>query len=114
MVRRREMEAGGEAFNARATNPLSEVILLGIGLNVASGVGALMFGFVDARLDRRSESVITTAEVGQPEQVVDVYADYAVTPAGALGVDADPRKRPSTTRRIGRSVFVTRPRPPRR
>jgi UMF1 family MFS transporter len=45
----------GETFGM----PLSEVILFGIGLNVASGLGALVFGFVDDRLGGKTTVLMT-------------------------------------------------------
>jgi UMF1 family MFS transporter len=45
----------GETFGM----PLSDVILFGIGLNVASGLGAVCFGFVDDRLGGKKTLLVT-------------------------------------------------------
>jgi len=45
----------GETFGM----PLSDVILFGIGLNVASGLGAVFFGFVDDKLGGKKTLLVT-------------------------------------------------------
>jgi UMF1 family MFS transporter len=55
--------------------PLSEVILFGIGLNVASGVGALFFGFVDDKLGGKKTVLMTLAALA----VATVMAVWAPT-----------------------------------
>ncbi|HEX9631825.1 MAG TPA: MFS transporter [Gemmatimonadales bacterium] len=61
----------GETFGM----PLSEVILFGIGLNVASGVGALVFGFVDDKVGGKKTVLMTLVALS----VATVLAVWAPT-----------------------------------
>jgi UMF1 family MFS transporter len=61
----------GETFGM----PLSEVILFGIGLNVASGLGALVFGFVDDKVGGKKTVLMTLVALS----VATVLAVWAPT-----------------------------------
>ena len=61
----------GETFGM----PLSEVILFGVGLNVASGLGALCFGFVDDKVGGKKTVLMTLVALS----VATVLAVWAPT-----------------------------------